>query len=221
MRNLMAQDRFIFLLTILFLLLLPLAKASGSPSDEVVDQWREIKNEEGILVYTQQTPNSQIITAKAVATFDAELETIAQILDDNANQPRWVRYLIESRHIETISPSERLEYNLFAAPWPASDRDFVYRVEALPNASGDGIIFRMKSTSIALMPENEGIIRGDLQESVYKLTREGANLTKVELIFRADPRGWIPLWITNLIQRTWTFVVMKGLRKEIEYRKGN
>ena len=43
--------------------------------------------------------------------------------------------------------------------------------------------------------------------------------TAVEFVFMGDLKGWIPVWITNLIQRRWPYKFLKGLEKHINTRK--
>ena len=50
----------------------------------------------------------------------------------------------------------------------------------------------MKSIYHPDKPENKSIIRADLMESSYKLTALSENITRVELIYHADPKDWLP-----------------------------
>jgi len=176
--------------------------------------WVQIKDKEGIQIYTRDVVGSPIVMAKGIITIDAQPETILKILDNNANHPNWIPYLQTSRRLQVISDTERLEYNLFDAPWPASNRDFVFRVKAIPGRHKNSLLFSMKSEPSPLMPEQQGIVRGMLYESTFRLTPLKSGKTEVELLFQADPRGWIPNWITNIAQRAWPYKVLKELRTQ-------
>ena len=153
--------------------------------------------------------------AKGLVTVDASPDAIVRVLDDNAGHVQWLPYLLESRRVEAIDDKERLEYNLFDAPWPASNRDFVFRVTAYPDAKSGDILFIMKSEPSPLLPEQDGIVRGILLESTFRLIKLAPGKTKIELLFQADPKGWIPLWIVNIVQRAWPYRVLKGLQKQV------
>ncbi len=192
---------------LLALLLLP---GHGNSAD-----WIAVKESEGIRVFIREIPGSAIIMARGTVTIAAGPEAIASVLDDNRRHPEWIPYLKESRQLQALSDRERLEYNLFDAPWPASNRDFVFRVRA---TSGNGRrvrLYRMRSESSPLMPEREGVIRGVLHEGRFTLTRLPSGETEVELLFQADPKGWIPRWIVNLFQRVWPHKVLRGLRAQV------
>ncbi len=197
----------------LLMRMFPLILLAILPGYAVAD-WVQVKESEGIKIYTQEHPGSPIIMAKGVIIIDAKPEVILKILDDNSNHPKWIPYLRESRQLQVISDTERLEYNLFDAPWPASNRDFVFRVKAIPSNQKNVLLYRMKAESSPLMPEQKNIVRGILHESTFKLTQLTAEKTKVELLFQVDPKGWAPIWVINIVQRVWPYKVLKGLRRQ-------
>lgn len=192
-----------------WLLLLLLAAPLISDATE---DWEEVKNQDGIRIYTRQATDSPIVMAKGIVVIDATPEAIMQVLDDNASHPMWIPYLKVSRQLQAVADKERLEYNLFDAPWPASNRDFVFRVIAVPGKDGHSTTFSMQSEDSPLMPEQDGIVRGLLLESRFEITAMASAKTRVELLFQADPRGWIPVWVVNIMQRAWPHKVLKGLR---------
>ncbi len=177
-------------------------------------EWTQVKEKEGIQIYTRKIAGSALVIAKGIIIIEAKPEAILKVLDNNQEHPQWIPCLQESRKLQTTSDTERLEYNLFNAPWPASNRDFIFRVKAIHSNHKGTLIYRMRSEINPLMPEQKGIVRGILHESTFKLTQLESDKTEVELLFQADPRGWIPNWIANIIQSAWPYKVLKGLRTQ-------
>lgn len=173
--------------------------------------WELVRDENNIQVYTVESGSSEIIKAKAVAVISSPLDDIKQILDNVEQRHEWVPYLLRSRIVETRSEVENIEYALFAAPWPASDRDFIYSVQ-VREYSPAHLLYVMKSIEMASVPENNSIVRAELFESIYSLTAIEKNTTKVEVIFHTDPKGWLPGWIVNIIQKALPYKIMKNLR---------
>ncbi|VAX12465.1 hypothetical protein MNBD_GAMMA24-1825 [hydrothermal vent metagenome] len=173
--------------------------------------WQKIKDEDGILVYSAAVNDSDIIKVKTEVIIDAPLTRIRQILDDAPRRKQWVPYLERSKVLQRISNTERLEYSHFDAPWPASDRDFVYRIR-LQHKQNNQLVFQMRSEQSPLMPEQAGIVRADLIESAYTLTALQPKKTRVELVFHADLKGWLPDWVINIVQRHLPFLMLKNLR---------
>ena len=176
--------------------------------------WIQVKDKDGIQIHTQKVMGTPAVMARGIVIIKANPEVILAVLDNNSRHSQWVPYLQESRRLQSISDTERLEYNLFDAPWPESNRDFVFRAKAIPSGHKSVSIYSMKSEFSPQMPEQKGIVRGTLHESTFKLTQLGADKTEVELLFHADPRGWIPNWIVNIVQRAWPYKVLKGLRAQ-------
>lgn len=181
-------------------------------------KWIKIKDENGIQVYSIAMQNTAIVKARAVAIINAPLEKIQRLVDNLPQRPQWVPYLEHSKIIENISATQHVEYSLFAAPWPASKRDFVYRVQRSQQQI-DGYIeldYQMQSVEHTAIPLQSGLIRGEIFSSVYRLAAIDAGQTRVELIYHADPRGWLPNWIVNIIQRAFPYKMMQNLKQQLE-----
>ena len=184
---------------------------------EHVSTWQKIKNRHGVIVYSHEVNDSDIIKVKAEVLINAGMEKVKSVLDDVANRKDWVPYLVESRVLKKYSDNEKLEYSLFDAPSPASDRDFVYYRQLL-HKDATKIVFTMNVRESELMPEQDGVVRADLIESKYTLTALSNKQTKVELIFHADPKGLIPDWIVNIVQRVLPFRMLRNLKMVVEKR---
>ena len=208
----MALSTRLFLLTSWFFFTISAHAQNPEPD------WQKIKDEDGILVYSAAVNGSDIIKVKTEVVIDAPLARIRQILDDAPQRHQWIPYLDHSKVLQPISDTQRLEYSLFDAPWPASNRDFVYRIR-LQHRQNDQLVFRMKSEQSPLMPEQAGIVRAELIESVYTLTRLQPQRTRVELVFHADLKGWLPVWIINIVQRALPFRMLKNLRTRAEFER--
>lgn len=194
-----------------FLCGMPLPGICAGQAAEI--PWEEIKDSDGIKVFTANLPDQSILMVKTRTVIDADLLRIENILNDEERRVTWVPYLTESRRLHTFSPADSLQYNRFDAPWPAADRDIVFRVIRAPQGDNN-VTYLMKSEDSPLMPQQKRIVRALLLESTYTLTAVNEHQTQVELVFHAYPQGWVPLWIVNIIQRAFPFLVLKNLRAQ-------
>jgi len=201
-----------FSISVMFLILLNFQQVLVAQQNQ---QWKQVTDDDGIQVYTIDVPNTDIVKAKAIAQIKAPLKRVQQELDDIDSRHEWVPFLKQSKLIIVKSNTARLEYSLFSAPWPASNRDFVYKLQLIKQTS-DELIYKMYSVNTELMPETKKYIRGEIFESIYTLTKINENLTRVELSYHADPKGWLPNWIVNIIQRVLPYKIMRNLRRRIE-----
>lgn len=184
------------------------------------NSWQLVKSAENIQTYTISTEANDIVKAKAIAVFDATVSEVQAILNQVDERHLWVPYLLNSLVINKINKLQRIEYALFAAPWPASDRDFVYSHDIQVTENGS-VLYKMKSVVLADAKENSGVVRGEIIESSYRLTSIDKNKTKIELIYHVDPKGWLPSWIVNIIQRTLPYRILHNLKLRIAENKAS
>lgn len=177
--------------------------------------WEKIREEQGIIVYVQNVEGSDIIRVKTQMVIEAGIEEIQAFIEDISKRKKWVPFLAEVRILKAYAPTETLEYTLFDAPWPGSDRDFVYR-RNLIYKDNEIIVMEMTSEESELMPEQDDAVRAELLESRYTLLAVNDSKTRAELIFYADFKGWLPDWIVNTIQEALPFKMLRNLRAQVE-----
>lgn len=177
-------------------------------------EWRELKHAQGIRVLVQER-EGDILKVKARTEIDAPLARVKAVIDDSTSHPQWVPYLVETRILTRESQGQALLYSRFDAPWPARDRDFVYqsRLTHLPDG---GFSYRLGSRESESMPPQAHYVRARLIEGAYRLFPLEEDKTQVEFMFHADPRGHLPLWIVNIVQRRFPFDALLGLRRVLE-----
>jgi len=181
------------------LCVLSIALMNLSIAQVSIREWKLEKDDGDIKVYVIAVENTDIIKAKSVATLNASLEEIKKILDDIEHRHEWVPFLKKSSLLRQNSENNKIEYSVFSAPWPASDRDFVYSLEQTTNTSNQQV-YEMYSVKISSMPENTAV---------------NSNVTRIELIYHADPKGWLPNWIINIIQKVLPYKILKNLRDRL------
>ena len=177
--------------------------------------WQQTTDENGIKVFIIDVNGTDIIKAKAITEISVTLDVVKNELNTVSDRNQWVPFLIKSEILHKDSEKERIEYSLFSSPWPASDRDFVYELVQV-EANSQQHVYRMQSVVHDLMPENGEYIRGEIFESIYTLTRIEDSVTRVELIYHADPKGWLPTWIINIIQKILPYKILENLRDRLE-----
>ncbi len=187
----------------------------SSFSQATDNTWQLIEDENGIQVYILEASSSSIVKAKTRTIVKASLEDVKKTLDDIEHRHEWVPFLKKSKALTQYADKQRIEHSHFSAPWPASDRDFVYKIE-LASASNQQLVYKMQSVESVFMPVDEDMIRADLYESIYTLTVIDKSTTEVELTFHADPKGWLPNWIINIIQRVLPYKILNNLKARLE-----
>ena len=199
----------------LFMSLLALPFPVFAADENANENWKKVRDDHGITIYVKNIPDSAKVKARAELAINANMELVKLVVEDMTKRKSWVPFLKESRVLKKISDTEQIEYSLFDAPWPASDRDFVYR-QKIQNKNEDEIIYETELAQTELMPEVDGVVRAELIESKYTLTMINENQTYVEFVFYADPKGWVPNWVVNVIQKRLPYMMLSNLRKKVE-----
>jgi hypothetical protein len=175
--------------------------------------WEKIDDENGIKVFRKDVPGSQLVAFRGEAMISAPLEKLLWVLADNAHRTDWVDRLKKSVVLATSGRYEFIVYQHFGLPFPISDRDYVYRGRATRDQHGV-VTLAIASVTHPKAPATIGV-RANLIGSRYVLTPKGPDKTYVVVEVHTDPKGAIPTWLVNLIQKSWPMKTLKGLRAQV------
>jgi hypothetical protein len=189
---------------------------AGSLGHAKGGQWEEINDEDGIKVFRKEVPGSDIVAFRGETVIDAPIQKVVWILADNEHRTEWVDRLYISTTLEKSSPYDYVLYQAFKLPVIISNRDYVYRGKLDMDADSGVVTLHMSSTEHPKAPETVGV-RANLINSRYTLTPiEGGKMTWIEVEIHTDPKGLIPTWLVNLIQKSWPFKTLSGIRAQVE-----
>lgn len=193
-------------------LALPTAVLTFSES-ALAASWEEIDDAHGIKVYKKDVAGSNLHAFRGVGLVDAPMEKIIWVLGDNEHRTEWVDRLKKSVILEKKGDYEFIVYQHFGSPAVISDRDFVYRAQAYSRKDGTAVL-DIQSVTHPKAPPTVGV-RGELKYSSYVLTRVG-DKTLVDVSVSLDPKGALPGWIVNLVQKSWPMNTLKSLREHVK-----
>lgn len=175
--------------------------------------WTEIDDSYGIKVYKKDVPGSKLHEFRGVGLVDAPMEKLIWVLADNTHRTEWVDRLKKSVILEKKSDYDFIVYQHFGSPPVVSDRDFVYRAQAYSKSDGSAVL-DIHSVTHPKAPKTVGV-RGELNYSSYVLKRVG-DKTLVDVSVSLDPKGALPGWIVNLVQKSWPMNTLKALREHVK-----
>lgn len=184
-------------------------------SNAALSNWQKINDEDGIVVSKNKIEGTPVVGFRGQTIMDAPLEKILHVLLDNEHRKDWVDRLKVSRILERQSNFEYIIYQEFKLPWPLSNRDFIYKGKAVRNAANGQVTLEMSSIDYPQGPKTVGV-RADLKKSIYRLTPMGPNKTQVEVEILSDPKGLIPNWLVNLIQKSWPLKTLRAIRNQLD-----
>ena len=185
-----------------------------------IDQEPLAENEKSefiIIVEKKNSPEDEVNTYRGTTTMPISIERIAYVLDDTESKTEWVSRLKEENRLEENPSSYRsIAYQHYNLSWPVSDRDYVIESKwtvmkdmKLPTA-----ILSIKSIIRDDVPEIQGRVRGQLDRLVYKLEKLKSNQTRVTVEIMVNPKGLLPNFMINLIQKEWPITTLRQLNAQ-------
>jgi hypothetical protein len=183
------------------------------PFQQGPDFWTYQLNEDGIEVARGPLNSDGLNPFKAEAKLLHKMEDVISAILDLKHRPRWVPKMDTVTH---VSPIGELEYHFierYKTPWPAKDREFLLRGKTIiVSENHTKLLAESDSKNLNLSSTHIEAFIKRMEISVHKIK---VNETLVVFKMEADLGGWLPKWLTNLIQKKWPLRFIQGLKKTL------
>jgi hypothetical protein len=185
--------------------------AATAPPD-----WERIREDDGITVWRRDVAGSPLVAFRGEGLVNAPLLRVASVIVDVERAHEWADRVVESRRLRRIGRCEAVTYTHARTPPVVADRDFVLHGR-LTIEDGRRATIRFRSVQDAAMPPGDHV-RGEVLDSSFVLTAEGEARTRVVAEIHADPKGALPAWLVNMVQRGWAVKTLRSLREQTARR---
>ncbi len=178
-------------------------------------EWEKFYEEEGIELYRANQQVDGLIPFKAVAISDGSLEDYLKHLLDTKGRVNWAPKLDKISIHKKLSANEFIYSEFYRTPWPAMDRQFLLR----------GKVSFLDKNRIRLSAFNAGEseefvsddhIVCDVLLLNFELEKLGPSQTRLSFSFFGDMKGWMPVWLINLIQKKWPLRFIQKIREQVK-----
>jgi hypothetical protein len=209
------MKRFVLMVFVFFVL-----SAMGLHAEE---PWKLAKDAEGIKVFTRSVPGSSADEFKGIAEIDAPVEVIVEVFKDIPSFTQWYGFCKEIKLLKHDSENHRVMYFVLKTMGPVKDRDLVMEAfDKFDKQAGTNTI-AISALKEELVPIQDKYVRMTDLNATYSMNRIDQDRTHVVYTVKADPAGYIPAFISNIIQKDQPFLTLKGLRemvkKDVYYQK--
>jgi hypothetical protein len=195
----------IFLITTIVLLSAFSASAQGN--------WKLVKDESGIKVYTKTEPGSAYKAFKAEMKVTCRIESIVEVLKNSDSINNWI---INCKGIKKLKSEENDQYYYIETflPFPFKNRDMVYHFQYIVINNEQ---VRVDVTGIPdYIPPGEGFVRLAKANGYWLLTSIDTSTTAIAYQMHVEPGGLIPAWLANPFIVNVPFSTFKELRKIVQ-----
>ncbi len=183
------------------------------------ENWKLVKHESGIKVFTKETADTDIDEFLGEAVIEADLSVIEAVFDNVQGQTEWMQDCIEAKLIDKKSRYEWIIYNVTNAPWPVEDRDVVVKTVTHRDPKNGLINIEINSTDHPDFPKIEGRVRMPGLEGGWEFKYLGSGKTKCAYRIKADPGGSLPVWLANKTTREIPYKTILSLMKMVKKKK--
>jgi len=175
--------------------------------------WEQLGTSNGIKLARKLMPNSELFAVRGETILPSTPERVASVICDHTRWVEWTRSMIGAQLLEQSAPQNRVVYQSFDLPFPVRDRDVVYSFEWRRN--GDTIEIEGRNATPVQSPKTIGV-RMNLVNGRWflKATPEGHTHLILEILM--DPRGSLPTWFVNLVQKNYPVDTLTALRKQAQ-----
>jgi len=161
------------------------------------DVWHLKKFENGISVYTRNSPGSDFKELKSVCSLKTSLSSIVALLNDWDTYPQWVYKCGKSTTLKKISEGELIHYQTVVAPWPVDSRDFVVNVR-LSQDPVSKVVKIVSTCKPDYIPKVDGYVRITEFSASWTLVPQKDGMVEVTYQLLVNPGGYVPAWLVNL-----------------------
>ena len=174
-------------------------------------QWEPLNTKDGIDVSRAAVPDMDILGVRGVGTVDLHIGKLWAVFRDVSLQTQWIDRLKETRLVSETSEQSVRYYSEYYSPWPISNRDFLFERFMNIDEANKVITVTVSSVLDEREPESDCCVRGWLSRAYWRFSAQENGKTKIEVEVITDPKGLIPSWIINMVQKSWPVKSIKNL----------
>lgn len=206
--------------TLLIFILIFSSKVFGLDSDfdrvKINGDWKRVLEQDGVEIFLADVPNSNFKAFRSKGIVKGNIEKYLALYREVGEMKKWSPKIIEKIVIKEVSDIEAITYQIDDIPWPAQDRDLILNNKLFLDKEGKTLKVLLHSVEDPSYPPTDKYVRAQVNWAVFSIRPETKDTTLIDFMIHADPKGEIPAWIVNQIQRKWPFKFLKNSEKAVE-----
>jgi hypothetical protein len=205
-------SRVLLLLTVLSTLGATEVLAQGAPSP-----WERVRDDQGIAVHRRKIPGASIHEFRGRGIVDAPMAKVIAVAQDSDRRTEWMDRCVEARTLEKPTQKSQIAYNRTKGSGLVSDRDAVIYGKAIFDIQRKEVRFEFHAVTYPKVPPRSGIVRMPALKGhwIFQPVPGDPGKTQVEYQVHADPGGYIPTFLVNLVSREIPHKTIVQLRRQV------
>ena len=174
--------------------------------ETATEGWEDLGVKDAVHSYRRATETG-LYYIKGVGDMAFPPQTIYELTQDYGRKKQWDQMFLEGRIVHVFNEHSKVLYEQFSAPWPVSNRDFVFATYA--QSAADLIVSAGFSVEHPSVPPVKGPVRAHMEIGGFVFRALGNGQTRVTYTLFMDPKGSIPQMVVNSTQKKQTQNVSK------------
>jgi hypothetical protein len=185
--------------------------------------WELFDEEDGVRMYRRDVPGSDVVALRGEGFVAAPIARVASVLIDRKRATEWIDRLVKTKLLRAISETESINWNHIKTPTPLKDRDFVFKTVLTTDPAQKKVLFSYYSVTDPAAPVTDDYVRGEFQQGKFELTmasrkNKDGSVTRGTIVVAevvVDPRGSVPTFLVNMVQKSWPYKTLTALRRQV------
>lgn len=188
---------------------------SLAPAAVAAQEWESVGDIDGVKVWKKEVEGSSLMAFRGVVTANVEIGQIMAVFSDPARRKDWVAKYADDKNLE-VGPGFQEYWIHFNTPFPVSDRDYVLRSDGVSDTEKRIFTCNIKSVNRKDAPKNDCCVRANLHGTYYRFEALPGPTprTRLTVEVHTDPKGMLPNWLVNMIQKKWPSETLNSLVRE-------
>lgn len=183
------------------------------------DNWVEVKDKDGIKVFTRTNAIMSFKEFKATMLIKAKVSDVLSVLYDVDDLEIWGHNISRAELIDRSGDSLQTYYAVAKAPWPYKDRDGIYSNKISWDKNSKTLLVEIEM----LEPENDQYANEDFVRmdgyGFWEIKELSSGEIEVDFQMQVDPGGSIKAWVANMFVSDSPFYTLKGLMEALKDEK--
>ncbi|MBA2662114.1 MAG: hypothetical protein H0U74_07435 [Bradymonadaceae bacterium] len=185
----------------------------ATPAAAQSGKWETVGTTDNVKVSRMEVEGSSVLAFRGETVANVHIGKIINTFIDGSQRKHWVDRYDDHKTLERTDSMEKY-WIKFALPFPVSNRDYVLHTDV--NFDEDKKVFTAKIKSIVdkRKPVDSCCVRAETFGTFYRFEAvPGEDKTKMIVEVHTDPKGMLPNWLINRIQKDWPSKTLSGLIK--------
>ncbi|MEE2788424.1 MAG: START domain-containing protein [Myxococcota bacterium] len=203
-----------FCLTLCFLLSPFCMTAGATPPDPIgPGNWETLGERKGVKRSRKYIKRTGLFAVRGEIVINRPMDIVASVVCDHTRWTEWTKTLERSEVLGRDQNNALIVYQVFDMPIILSDRDVVYSFSLRQVGNQYHIVGQTRPGQTG--PKSVGV-RMNLEMGRWVLTPNPDGSTHLVLEVLMDPKGVLPKWFVNIVQRNYTADTLDKLRAQAQ-----